>query len=152
MCEAPRAHLQASNETRLLPWNLPELTTASHQRSNLTQFFPLQMSSGLWRNFPLSLKMAMLPVDSIPPNTQWDHTLNVCYSRCPLNMQDLLMLSETRRLYALPPGTLVTVPVCLLQVYLLILSVTTLSLLLAPVLWKAAITKCVPRPERRSSL
>lgn len=38
------------------------------------------------------------------------------------------------------------------EVYLLILSVTTLSLLLAPVLWKAAITKCVPRPERRSSL
>ncbi|XP_005374000.1 PREDICTED: transmembrane and coiled-coil domain-containing protein 3 [Chinchilla lanigera] len=38
------------------------------------------------------------------------------------------------------------------EVYLLILSVTTLSLLLAPVLWRAAITKCVPRPERRSSL
>ncbi|XP_019685425.2 transmembrane and coiled-coil domain-containing protein 3 isoform X1 [Felis catus] len=38
------------------------------------------------------------------------------------------------------------------EVYLLILSVTTLSLLLAPVLWKAAITRCVPRPERRSSL
>ncbi|XP_045677275.1 transmembrane and coiled-coil domain-containing protein 3 isoform X2 [Phyllostomus hastatus] len=38
------------------------------------------------------------------------------------------------------------------EVYLLILSVTTLSLLLAPVLWKAAITKCVPRPDRRSSL
>ncbi|KAF5920329.1 hypothetical protein HPG69_009579 [Diceros bicornis minor] len=38
------------------------------------------------------------------------------------------------------------------EVYLLILSVTTLSLLLAPVLWRAAITKCVLRPERRSSL
>ncbi|KAM5288496.1 transmembrane and coiled-coil domain-containing protein 3 [Ctenodactylus gundi] len=38
------------------------------------------------------------------------------------------------------------------EVYLLILSVTTLSLLLAPVLWRAAITKCVSRPERRSSL
>ncbi|XP_054107942.1 transmembrane and coiled-coil domain-containing protein 3 isoform X1 [Callithrix jacchus] len=38
------------------------------------------------------------------------------------------------------------------EVYLLILSVTTLSLLLAPVLWRAAITRCVPRPERRSSL
>ncbi|XP_048656531.1 transmembrane and coiled-coil domain-containing protein 3 isoform X4 [Marmota marmota marmota] len=38
------------------------------------------------------------------------------------------------------------------EVYLLILSVTTLSLLLAPVLWRAAITKCVPRSERRSSL
>lgn len=38
------------------------------------------------------------------------------------------------------------------EVYLLILSVTTLSLLLAPVLWKASITKCVPRPDRRSSL
>lgn len=40
---------------------------------------------------------------------------------------------------------------CLLQVYLLILSVTTLSLLLAPVLWRAVLTRCVPRPERRSS-
>ncbi|EPQ14837.1 Transmembrane and coiled-coil domain-containing protein 3 [Myotis brandtii] len=38
------------------------------------------------------------------------------------------------------------------EVYLLILSVTTLSLLLAPVLWRAAITKCVPRPDRRASL
>ncbi|XP_010591900.1 transmembrane and coiled-coil domain-containing protein 3 isoform X1 [Loxodonta africana] len=38
------------------------------------------------------------------------------------------------------------------EVYLLILSVTTLSLLLAPVLWKAAIMKCVPRQERRSSI
>uniref|UniRef100_A0A803V5S5 Transmembrane and coiled-coil domains 3 n=1 Tax=Ficedula albicollis TaxID=59894 RepID=A0A803V5S5_FICAL len=37
------------------------------------------------------------------------------------------------------------------EVYLLILSVTTLSLLLAPALWRAAIMKCVPRPERRSS-
>ncbi|KAI6078666.1 Transmembrane and coiled-coil domain-containing protein 3 isoform X1 [Aix galericulata] len=36
------------------------------------------------------------------------------------------------------------------EVYLLILSVTTLSLLLAPALWRAAIMKCVPRPERRS--
>lgn len=35
------------------------------------------------------------------------------------------------------------------EVYLLILSVTTLSLLLAPVLWKAAIMKCVPRQEKR---
>ncbi|XP_030057358.1 solute carrier family 9 member D1 [Microcaecilia unicolor] len=38
------------------------------------------------------------------------------------------------------------------EVYLLILSVTTLSLLLAPVLWKAAIMKCVPRPEKLSSI
>ncbi|XP_057563026.1 transmembrane and coiled-coil domain-containing protein 3 isoform X3 [Hippopotamus amphibius kiboko] len=38
------------------------------------------------------------------------------------------------------------------EVYLLILSVTTLSLLLAPLLWRAAVTRCVPRPERRSSL
>ncbi|XP_032170126.1 transmembrane and coiled-coil domain-containing protein 3 isoform X3 [Mustela erminea] len=38
------------------------------------------------------------------------------------------------------------------EVYLLILSVTTLSLLLAPVLWRAVLTRCVPRPERRSSL
>lgn len=38
------------------------------------------------------------------------------------------------------------------EVYLLILSVTTLSLLLAPVLWRAATAKCMPRPERRSSL
>uniref|UniRef100_F6T994 Transmembrane and coiled-coil domains 3 n=1 Tax=Xenopus tropicalis TaxID=8364 RepID=F6T994_XENTR len=37
------------------------------------------------------------------------------------------------------------------EVYLLILSVTTLSLLLAPALWRVAITKCVPRPERRLS-
>ncbi|CAH2223444.1 transmembrane and coiled-coil domain-containing 3 [Pelobates cultripes] len=35
------------------------------------------------------------------------------------------------------------------EVYLLILSVTTLSLLLAPVLWRVAITRCVPRPEKR---
>ncbi|XP_037384563.1 transmembrane and coiled-coil domain-containing protein 3 isoform X2 [Talpa occidentalis] len=38
------------------------------------------------------------------------------------------------------------------EVYLLVLSVTTLSLLLAPVLWRAAITHCLPRQERRSSL
>ncbi|XP_059759176.1 transmembrane and coiled-coil domain-containing protein 3 isoform X2 [Balaenoptera ricei] len=38
------------------------------------------------------------------------------------------------------------------EVYLLILSVTTLSLLLAPLLWRAAIARCAPRPERRSSL
>ncbi|KAM9049335.1 transmembrane and coiled-coil domain-containing protein 3 isoform 3-T5 [Megaptera novaeangliae] len=38
------------------------------------------------------------------------------------------------------------------EVYLLILSVTTLSLLLAPLLWRAAVTRCAPRPERRSSL
>uniref|UniRef100_A0A8D0CKQ0 Transmembrane and coiled-coil domains 3 n=1 Tax=Scleropages formosus TaxID=113540 RepID=A0A8D0CKQ0_SCLFO len=36
------------------------------------------------------------------------------------------------------------------EVYLLILSVTTLSLLLAPVLWRAAILKCVPRVERKT--
>lgn len=35
------------------------------------------------------------------------------------------------------------------EVYLLILSVTTLSLLLAPALWRVAITKCVPRPDKR---
>ncbi|XP_043333645.1 transmembrane and coiled-coil domain-containing protein 3 [Cervus canadensis] len=38
------------------------------------------------------------------------------------------------------------------EVYLLILSVTTLSLLLAPLLWRAAVARCGPRPERRSSL
>ncbi|XP_055985778.1 transmembrane and coiled-coil domain-containing protein 3 [Sorex fumeus] len=38
------------------------------------------------------------------------------------------------------------------EVYLLILSVTTLSQLLAPVLWRLAVSKCVPRPERRCSL
>ncbi|XP_033699713.1 transmembrane and coiled-coil domain-containing protein 3 isoform X6 [Tursiops truncatus] len=38
------------------------------------------------------------------------------------------------------------------EVYLLILSVTTLSLLLAPLLWRAAVARCAPRPERRSSL
>ncbi|KAL8190052.1 UNVERIFIED_CONTAM: Transmembrane and coiled-coil domains-containing protein 3 [Gekko kuhli] len=37
------------------------------------------------------------------------------------------------------------------EVYLLILSVTTLSLLLAPALWRAAIMKCVPKSERRLS-
>nr|XP_031322246.1 transmembrane and coiled-coil domain-containing protein 3 [Camelus dromedarius] len=37
------------------------------------------------------------------------------------------------------------------EVYLLILSVTTLSLLLAPVLWRVAIARCAPRPEKRSS-
>ncbi|XP_068124195.1 transmembrane and coiled-coil domain-containing protein 3 [Hyperolius riggenbachi] len=35
------------------------------------------------------------------------------------------------------------------EVYLLILSVATLSLLLAPALWRIAITKCVPRPDKR---
>ncbi|KAG7467032.1 hypothetical protein MATL_G00148920 [Megalops atlanticus] len=35
------------------------------------------------------------------------------------------------------------------EVYLLVLSVTTLSLLLAPVLWRVATLKCVPRSERR---
>ncbi|XP_012590323.1 PREDICTED: transmembrane and coiled-coil domain-containing protein 3 [Condylura cristata] len=39
-----------------------------------------------------------------------------------------------------------------LQVYLLVLSVTTLSLLLAPVLWRVAVGRCLPRQERRSSL
>ncbi|XP_059936044.1 transmembrane and coiled-coil domain-containing protein 3 isoform X1 [Mesoplodon densirostris] len=38
------------------------------------------------------------------------------------------------------------------EVYLLILSVTTLSLLLAPLLWRVAVARCAPRPERRSSL
>ncbi|XP_069745651.1 transmembrane and coiled-coil domain-containing protein 3 isoform X1 [Narcine bancroftii] len=37
------------------------------------------------------------------------------------------------------------------EVYLLILSVTTLSLLLAPALWKGAILKCAPKPDRRST-
>ncbi|XP_038658723.1 transmembrane and coiled-coil domain-containing protein 3 [Scyliorhinus canicula] len=37
------------------------------------------------------------------------------------------------------------------EVYLLILSVTTLSLLLAPALWKAAILKCMPKPDKRLS-
>ncbi|XP_072902143.1 transmembrane and coiled-coil domain-containing protein 3 isoform X2 [Hemitrygon akajei] len=35
------------------------------------------------------------------------------------------------------------------EVYLLILSVTTLSLLLAPALWRGAILKCAPKPDRR---
>ncbi|XP_050965562.1 transmembrane and coiled-coil domain-containing protein 3 isoform X4 [Labeo rohita] len=35
------------------------------------------------------------------------------------------------------------------EVYLLVLSVTTLSLLLAPVLWRAATLKCIPRAERK---
>ncbi|XP_062865716.1 transmembrane and coiled-coil domain-containing protein 3 [Trichomycterus rosablanca] len=37
------------------------------------------------------------------------------------------------------------------EVYLLVLSVTTLSLLLAPVLWRAATLKCIPRAERKTS-
>ncbi|KAJ8253241.1 hypothetical protein GJAV_G00210640 [Gymnothorax javanicus] len=37
------------------------------------------------------------------------------------------------------------------EVYLLVLSVTTLSLLLAPVLWRIAILKCVPKTERKVS-
>ncbi|KAK3530151.1 hypothetical protein QTP86_017725, partial [Hemibagrus guttatus] len=37
------------------------------------------------------------------------------------------------------------------EVYLLVLSVTTLSLLLAPVLWRAATLKCIPRVERKPS-
>ncbi|GCB66436.1 hypothetical protein scyTo_0014998 [Scyliorhinus torazame] len=37
------------------------------------------------------------------------------------------------------------------EVYLLILSVTTLSLLLAPALWRAAILKCMPKPDKRLS-
>ncbi|XP_067260954.1 transmembrane and coiled-coil domain-containing protein 3 [Chanodichthys erythropterus] len=35
------------------------------------------------------------------------------------------------------------------EVYLLVLSVTTLSLLLAPALWRAATLKCIPRAERK---
>ncbi|XP_078265394.1 transmembrane and coiled-coil domain-containing protein 3 isoform X2 [Rhinoraja longicauda] len=35
------------------------------------------------------------------------------------------------------------------EVYLLILSVTTLSLLMAPALWRGTILKCVPKQERR---
>lgn len=35
------------------------------------------------------------------------------------------------------------------EVYLLVLSVSTLSLLLAPVLWRAATLRCVPRGERK---
>ncbi|XP_032448417.1 transmembrane and coiled-coil domain-containing protein 3 isoform X8 [Leopardus geoffroyi] len=54
--------------------------------------------------------------------------------------------------YELTVLMVLTLSVVIMKVYLLILSVTTLSLLLAPVLWKAAITRCVPRPERRSSL
>ncbi|XP_060754649.1 transmembrane and coiled-coil domain-containing protein 3 [Neoarius graeffei] len=37
------------------------------------------------------------------------------------------------------------------EVYLLVLSVTTLSLLLAPVLWRAATLKCIPRVEKKPS-
>ncbi|KAF6376885.1 transmembrane and coiled-coil domains 3 [Rhinolophus ferrumequinum] len=54
--------------------------------------------------------------------------------------------------YELTVLMVLTLSVVIMKVYLLILSVTTLSLLLAPVLWRAAITKCVPRPDRRSSL
>ncbi|XP_054421869.1 transmembrane and coiled-coil domain-containing protein 3 isoform X4 [Pteronotus mesoamericanus] len=54
--------------------------------------------------------------------------------------------------YELTILMVLTLSVVIMKVYLLILSVTTLSLLLAPVLWRAAITKCVPRPDRRSSL
>lgn len=36
------------------------------------------------------------------------------------------------------------------QVYLLVLSVTTLSLLLAPVLWRVTTHKWVPWPERKT--
>ncbi|XP_069323907.1 transmembrane and coiled-coil domain-containing protein 3 isoform X1 [Eulemur rufifrons] len=67
----------------------------------------------------------------------------------------LLILSVTTLCSLLQVSLLtlrVTALCSVLQVYLLILSVTTLSLLLAPVLWRAAIMKCVPRPERRSSL
>uniref|UniRef100_A0A7N5K489 Transmembrane and coiled-coil domains 3 n=1 Tax=Ailuropoda melanoleuca TaxID=9646 RepID=A0A7N5K489_AILME len=38
------------------------------------------------------------------------------------------------------------------EVYLLTLSVSALSLLLAPALWRAAVARCAPRPERRSGL
>ncbi|TSK17796.1 Transmembrane and coiled-coil domain-containing protein 3 [Bagarius yarrelli] len=37
------------------------------------------------------------------------------------------------------------------EVYLLVLSVTTLSLLLAPALWRAATLKCIPRAEKKPS-
>ncbi|KAG8521153.1 Transmembrane and coiled-coil domain-containing protein 3 [Galemys pyrenaicus] len=37
------------------------------------------------------------------------------------------------------------------EVYLLVLSVTTLSLLLAPILWRVAVAHCLPRQERRAS-
>ncbi|XP_030636017.1 transmembrane and coiled-coil domain-containing protein 3 [Chanos chanos] len=37
------------------------------------------------------------------------------------------------------------------EVYLLVLSVTTLSLLLAPVLWRAATLKFIPRTDRKTS-
>lgn len=37
------------------------------------------------------------------------------------------------------------------EVYLLVLSVTTLSLLLAPALWRAATLKCIPRVEKKPS-
>ncbi|KAJ8410506.1 hypothetical protein AAFF_G00194100 [Aldrovandia affinis] len=36
------------------------------------------------------------------------------------------------------------------EVYLLVLSVTTLSLLLAPVLWRIATLKCVPKADRKT--
>lgn len=68
---------------------------------------------------------------------------------------DIVILSETHPdlpVTGAPLNPEMTLSFNLLQVYLLILSVTTLSLLLAPVLWRAAITKCVPRPDRRASL
>uniref|UniRef100_A0A8C3WJJ1 Transmembrane and coiled-coil domains 3 n=1 Tax=Catagonus wagneri TaxID=51154 RepID=A0A8C3WJJ1_9CETA len=55
-------------------------------------------------------------------------------------------------LYELSVLLVLTLSVVVMKVYLLILGVTTLSLLLAPVLWRVAIARCVPRPERRSSL
>jgi hypothetical protein len=139
-CVGPcRVHLQAINGTRLLPWNLPELPQLSVRSNPSSSHCKCPLSCG---TISPSLKMDTLLVDSVAPNTQWGHTVHMRYSRCPLKMQAVRFTFRT----------LVTVPICPLQVYLLILSVTTLSLLLAPVLWKAAITKCVPRPERRSSL
>ncbi|KAJ6667384.1 hypothetical protein lerEdw1_016505 [Lerista edwardsae] len=54
-------------------------------------------------------------------------------------------------IYELTVLLFLTLSLVIMKVYLLILSVTTLSLLLAPALWRAAIMKCVPRPERRLS-
>uniref|UniRef100_A0A8C6FFY1 Transmembrane and coiled-coil domains 3 n=1 Tax=Moschus moschiferus TaxID=68415 RepID=A0A8C6FFY1_MOSMO len=55
-------------------------------------------------------------------------------------------------LYELTVLLVLTLSVVAMKVYLLILSVTTLSLLLAPLLWRAAVARCAPRPERRFSL
>ncbi|XP_058648572.1 transmembrane and coiled-coil domain-containing protein 3 isoform X2 [Onychostoma macrolepis] len=52
-------------------------------------------------------------------------------------------------LYELTILLVLTFSLVIMKVYLLVLSVSTLSLLLAPVLWRAATLRCVPRAERK---